>query len=330
MHKFRFSFNIFGVRSRQEFVDECRQAEQFGYDEVFSADHLGMAAPFPVLIAAAEATRRMRVGTLVVNVPFWNPALLARDIATTDVLTDGRLDVGLGAGHMKWEFDAAGLTWTPFPARVAALQHAIRELRQYFEGKIEQPPPARPLPRPVQRAGFGGSGPPLLVGGTGDSVLRIGAQHAQILGVAGAYQVKGAPPGTFRLGTAEETDKKVAFARRCAGARAAVIEWHLLAQAVIITDDRRAAAQQLLAEERQDAERQDAERRDGESTSMGQERPMLTVEEALETPFLLIGTVDEIAAQLRRARERWGFSFITVHEPYMPTFAPVIERLSGE
>jgi probable F420-dependent oxidoreductase len=318
MHRFRFSFNIFGIRSRQEFVDECRQAEQFGYDEVFSADHLGLAAPFPVLIAAAEATRRLRVGTLVVNVPFWNPALLAREIATTDVLTDGRLDVGLGAGHMKWEFDAAGITWAPFPARVSALERAIGELRRYFEGKIEQPAPSRPLPRPVQRVGFGGSGPPLLVGGTGDSVLRIAAQHAQIVGVAGAYQVKGAPPGTFRLATAEETDAKVAFARRCAGARAAAIEWHLLTQAVVITEDRRADAEQLLANYRRAAE------------AMGRERDVLTLDQALETPFLLIGTVEEIAAQLRRGRERWGLSFITVHEPYMSAFAPVIECLRGE
>jgi alkanesulfonate monooxygenase SsuD/methylene tetrahydromethanopterin reductase-like flavin-dependent oxidoreductase (luciferase family) len=136
--------------------------------------------------------------------------------------------------------------------------------------------------------------------------------------VAGAYQVKGAPPGTFRLGTAEETDAKVAFARRCAGARADQIEWHLLTQAVIITDDRRAAADELLADARRDVE------------ATGEEQHVLTVDQALETPFLLIGTVEEIAEQLRRARERWGFSFITVHEPYMPAFAPVIERLRGE
>jgi len=318
MRKFRFSFNIFGISSRQEFVDECRQAEEFGYDEVFSADHLGMAAPFPVLIAAADATQRLRVGTLVVNVPFWNPALLAREIATVDALTGGRLDVGLGAGHMKWEFDAAGIAWTPFPTRVVALERAIGELRRYFEGNIEQPESPWSMPRPVQRVGFGGSGPPLLVGGTGDSVLRIAAQHAQIVGVAGAYQVKGAPPGTFRLGTAEETDAKVAYARRWAAARTDEIEWHLLTQAVIITDDRRAAASELLADVRRDAD------------AIGDGQHVISVDQALETPFLLIGTVEEIAEQLRRARERWGFSFITVHEPYMPTFAPVIERLRGE
>src|SRR5215472_14950205 len=109
MRPFRFSFNIFGLTTRAAFVAECREAEAFGYDAVFSADHLGMAAPFPVLISAAEATQRLAVGTLVLNVPFWNPALLAREIATADILTSGRLIAGLGAGHMKWEFDEAGI-----------------------------------------------------------------------------------------------------------------------------------------------------------------------------------------------------------------------------
>jgi alkanesulfonate monooxygenase SsuD/methylene tetrahydromethanopterin reductase-like flavin-dependent oxidoreductase (luciferase family) len=78
---------------------------------VFAADHLGIPAPFPLLVAAADATERMRVGTLVLNAPFWNPALLAREVATTDILTGGRLELGLGAGHTKWEFDAAGIEW---------------------------------------------------------------------------------------------------------------------------------------------------------------------------------------------------------------------------
>jgi probable F420-dependent oxidoreductase len=320
MREFRFSFNIFEITSRPAFANECRQAEELGYDEVLSADHLGLPAPFSVLVAAADATERMRVGTLVVNVPFWNPALLAREIATADVLTDGRLDVGLGAGHMKWEFDAAGIDWARFPARVAAMEQAIPAIQRYFEGKIDHPPLGWPMPQPRQRTGFGGFGPPLLIGGTGDSVLRVAAQHAQIVGVAGACQVKGAPPGTFRLATAQETDEKVAFARRCAGARAEEIEWHLLTQAVIVTDDRRGAAEELLV----------TSSRRAEEAGVDSGSPnVLTLDQALETPYLLIGTVDEIAAQLGRGRERWGFSFITVHEPYMAAFAPVIERLRG-
>ena len=104
MTGFRFSYNIFGIRSGEEFAETCRRSERHGYDTVFAADHLGVASPFPTLVAAASATQRLRVGTLVLNAPFWNPTLLARDVATTDVLTGGRLELGLGGGHMKWEF----------------------------------------------------------------------------------------------------------------------------------------------------------------------------------------------------------------------------------
>jgi hypothetical protein len=99
---FRFSYNIFGIGSGEDFAETCRRGERHGYDTVFAADHLGVASPFPALVAAAAATQRLRVGTLVLNAPFWNPTLLAREVSTTDVLTGGRLELGLGAGHMKW------------------------------------------------------------------------------------------------------------------------------------------------------------------------------------------------------------------------------------
>lgn len=172
----------------------------------------------------------------------------------------------------------------------------------------------------MQRSGFGGFGPPLLVGGTGDAVLRIAAQHAQIVGVPGAYQVRGQPTGTFRIATADEVDERIAFARSCAGGRADEIEWHLLVQAVVVTGDRRGAAQELIAQWRGHFE----------AAQATDPRAVPTVEELLETPFVLIGTQDEIAAQLRRSRDRWSFSYVTVHEPYMRDFAPVIERLGGQ
>ena len=317
MRDFRFSYNIFSVTTREDFVAECWAAEGYGYDSVFAADHLGIPAPFPLLVAAAEATQRLRVGTLVLNAAFWNAALLAREVATTDILTDGRLELGLGSGHMKWEFDEAGIGWQGPTARAATLERLIADLERFFRTEFSQLRDGDAGPKPVQRTGFGGYGPPLLVGGTGDVVLRIAGQHAQIIGVAGIYQVTGQPPGTFRLGTAAEIDERVAFARAQAGARADDIEWHLLVQTVVVTDDRRAAAEELVTRYRQHFE----------SLGVTDERAVPTVEEALETPFVLIGTVDEIAAQLRRSRERWGYSYITVHGPYMRTFAPVIERV---
>jgi probable F420-dependent oxidoreductase len=305
MRDFRFSCNVFAVPGREAFVDRCRQAERYGYDTVFAPDHLGAPAPFPVLVAAADATERLRVGTLVLNVAFWNPALLAREVATTDILTDGRLELGLGAGHMKWEHDRAGIPWEPFGARADRLADTIRELGQAFRADGERALPGGRAPRPLQQRGFQGYGPPLIVGGTGDRILKIAAEHADIVAIAGAYQVKGQPPGTFRLGTVAEADDRIRFARHHAGARAGEIEWHVLVQMVVETRDRRGTAAKLAAES-------------GTAT---------TVEELLETPFLLIGTVDQMAEQVRRQRERYGFTYLTVHDPYMEAFAPVIERL---
>ncbi|GAB2804945.1 TIGR03621 family F420-dependent LLM class oxidoreductase [Actinoallomurus bryophytorum] len=314
MADFRFSFNILTVDSQEKFVETCRQGERYGYDTVFAADHLGHEAPFPVLVAAAAATERMNVGTLVLNVPFWNPALLAREAITTDVLTGGRLELGLGAGHMKWEFEEAGIPWEPFGERADRLEATIRELGRLFKADgYPQQAAAREsmglgVPRPVQRRGFDGTGPPLIVGGTGDRVLRIAAEHADIVAIAGAYQIKGQPPGTFRIGTAEEAAERVRYARKVAGERASRIEWHVLAQLVLETADRRAAAEAVL----------------------DRYGPMMTTDELLDTPFVLVGTVEEMAGQIIRNRGRFGFSYYTVHGPYMETFAPVIERVRAE
>jgi probable F420-dependent oxidoreductase len=311
MTDFRFSFNVFGIDSRDAFVRTCRRGEAQGYDTVFTADHLGIAAPFPALVTAAEATERLQVGTLVLNVPFWNPSLLAREVATTDVLTDGRLELGLGAGHMKWEFDEAGIPWEAFGDRADRLEATIEDLGRLFAaGGYEQQEALReglgsPVLRPVQRRGFGGYGPPLIVGGTGDRILRIAAERADIVAIAGAYQIKGQPPGVFRFGTAADADERVAYARRCAGERADRIEWHVLTQGVVVTGDRRAAAEKVLE----------------------QAGPVMSVDDLLETPFMLIGTVEELAEQILRGRERYGFTYYTVHAPYMDAFAPVIERV---
>lgn len=311
MTGFRFGFNHFGLRAAPDFAEFCRTAESYGYDVFVGADHLGSPAPFSEVVAAAAATERLRVGTFVINIGFWNPHLLARETATADVLTGGRLELGLGAGHMKWEFDAAGIEWEPLPARVDRLERTIDELGRLFassgyeERAAHREAFAIPDIAPVQKQGFGGHGPPLLIGGTGDRVLRLAARHADIVGFGGLYQLEGQPPGTFRLATAAETDDRVRFVREQAGDRAASIESNALVQMVVVTDDRRAKAEELVAGRLE----------------------TLTVDEALETPFLLIGTEAQIAEQIRANRERYGFSYITTHGPYMEILGPIIERL---
>jgi probable F420-dependent oxidoreductase len=308
---FRFSTNIFGLESRADFLAYCRQVEALGYDTLFAPDHLGSIAPFQMLVAAAEATSRLRLGTLVLNVPFWNPALLAREIVAADILTEGRLEVGLGAGYEKWEFDEAAIAWQGFRARAQRLEATIEEIARilaaggYEQRRARDEGWGRSPLVPVQKSGFGGFGPPLLVAGMGERVLRIAARHADIIGIAGLKQLKGGPPGAAQMCTAEETDELVRFARSEAGGRADALEWNVLVQAVKVTDDRRAVAAELA----------------------GRDDETLSADEILATPFFLIGTVDEIAAQILRNRDRYGFTYYTVHEPFAQDLAPVIERV---
>jgi probable F420-dependent oxidoreductase len=293
MRGFRFGVNARGIKSREVLTRLCRDAEEHGYDVLLVPDHLGpnSPAPFPALVAIADVTERLRVGPFVLNVGFWNPYMLAREVATTDHLTGGRLELGLGAGHMKSEFDAAGIPWQPFGERIQRLASTIDELDRLFSDGL---------------GGFDNRArPPLMIAGSGLRTLRLAAERADIVGHTGILQAPGKPPGTFRLGTAADMDERIRVFREHAGARAGDIESNILIQRVVVTENRRAAAEQLIAENRDE----------------------LTVEEVLEAPCLLIGTVREIVEQVTERRERWGFSYICVHEPYLGEFGRIIEAL---
>src|ERR1700712_1129830 len=121
MGNFKFGVSLRAVESRDQWVAKCRRAEEIGYDVITVPDHLGRPSPFPALSVAATVTERLRVGPLVMNVPFYNPTLFARDVATTVQLTGDRLDLGLGAGHMKREFDDAGLPFHRAAERIGFL-----------------------------------------------------------------------------------------------------------------------------------------------------------------------------------------------------------------
>ncbi|MFE0172031.1 LLM class F420-dependent oxidoreductase [Streptomyces sp. NPDC059002] len=291
---FRFGVNMVNLSTGDEWRKKCRRAEELGYDVILVPDHLGAPAPFPSLVAAAEATERPRVGTFVLNTGFWNPALLAREVATTDALTGGRLELGLGTGYVKAEHDAAGLPWGSPGERVSHLRDAVKKLDELLGSDEHQP---RPLQKPR---------PPLLIGGNGDRMLKLTAEHADIAAFTGAKATPGDNSGAMRHLTAEELDERVAAYRRFAAHRTEPAELNLLIQMVEVTDDRRAAIRPVL-----------------------DYIPHLTEDTALELPLLLIGTVQQIADQLRAQRERYGFSYITVLEPYFETFGPVIEELSG-
>ncbi|BAC74794.1 MULTISPECIES: LLM class F420-dependent oxidoreductase [Streptomyces] len=291
---FRFGVNLLDPAPAEEWRAKCRRAEELGYDVILVPDHLGMPAPFPALVAAAEATERVRLGTFVLNAGFWNPALLAREVATTDALTGGRLELGLGTGYVQAEHDTAGLPYGSPRERVDHLVRTVEELERLL-GSPEHRPGIVQKPRV-----------PLLIGGNGDRMLRLTAEHADIAAFAGAHLVPGSTTGKLAPVTAGELDERVARYRRLAADRAEPAELNLLVQMVAVTEDRAAAVQGL------------------------RERvPQLTEEQVLELPIVLVGTPAQITAQVLAQRERYGFSYLTVLEPYMEAFAPVIEALRG-
>ncbi|MFE8948372.1 LLM class F420-dependent oxidoreductase [Streptomyces sp. NPDC007856] len=285
---FRFGVNLLTPAPAAEWRAKCRRAEELGYDVILVPDHLGMPAPFPALVAAAEATRRPRLGTFVLNAGFYNPALLAREVATTDALTGGRLELGLGTGYVPAEHETAGLPYGSPGERVDHLRHTVAELgRLLASGE---------LPR---------SRVPLLIGANGDRMLRLTAEHADIAAFTGARP--GSAPGSLEPLTAEELDERVARYQRLAAGRAEPAELNLLIQLVAVTDDPQPVLKPLL-------ERQ----------------PQLTLDAALALPIVLAGPLEELVARVRAQRERFGFSYLTVLEPYMEAFAPVMERLREE
>lgn len=281
---FRFGASLLTSSPAAEWRARCQRVEELGYDVILVPDHLGMVAPFPALVAAAEATERPRLGTFVLNAGFWNPTLLAREVATTHDLTDGRLELGLGTGYVQAEHDTAGLPFGSPGERVDQLRRMVEEL-----GRLLDAAKCRV---------------PLLLGGNGDRMLRLTAEHADIAAFAGASLEPGSTTGKLAPVDAAEFGQRVARYREFATDREEPAELNLLIQLVAVTDDPASALRPLL-----------------------DRRPDLTLEQVLDLPVMLVGTLDEITAKVRALRDRYGFSYLTVLEPYMEAFAPVMAEL---
>lgn len=195
---FRFGVGIHAVKSPAALRETARRMEELGFDVLNVADHLGASAPFPTLATAAAATSTIRLGTYVLNACFYKPALLARDIADVDLLSDGRLEVGLGAGYVREEFEAAELPFPSAARRIDYLEHVTTYLATH------QP------------------NVPILIAGNGDRLLTVAARHADIVGLTGARVVDAADP----------LAERIAFVRAAAGERFDALELNLAITAV--------------------------------------------------------------------------------------------------
>ena len=195
---FRFGLSMRFIKSRAAFVDKAKRAEDLGFDVLCVPDHLGAAAPFPTLTAVAMGTTRIRLSMYVLNAAFYKPALLSRDLQALDLLSDGRVEIGLGTGYVREEFEAAELPYPSAGARVDYLEHMTTYVREHHPTV------------------------PILIAGNGDRVLTLAARHADMIGLTGA-NVRGAD---------DPLAERVEFVRNAAWDRFDALELNLAITAV--------------------------------------------------------------------------------------------------
>jgi probable F420-dependent oxidoreductase len=237
---------------------------------------------------------------LVINNDFHHPALLAAEYANLDHLTGGRVELGIGAGHSFTEYAAMGLTFDPPKVRKARMAEALEIVRRLLDGETVTFDGEHYRMRDVQTMRSLQDHLPIMAGVNGPAALAHAAQHADIMGLMMLGRTLEDGQSHEVRWEADRLDRTVAYIREHAAGRD--VELNALVQVVQVTDDRDAAIRELLAE-----------------------IPTLPFDDAASTPFLAIGTHDEIAAHLQRCRERWGISYFSVRT--IDDFQPVIERL---
>ncbi len=286
----------------------ARKVESLGYSTLFIPDHLDdQYAPLVALTVAAEATDRLNVGTLVLDNDFRHPLVLAKECATLDLLSEGRLEVGLGAGWLRSDYDESGIAYDEAAVRVDRLEEALLVVRELwsnesvtFSGDHYRLADAHGLPRP-HRPG----GPKLIVGGGSPRVLRLAARHADIVGVNPRLAAGKLDASVIAETAPAAYERRLGWVREAAGERIDDIELQSLTFAVQIGRPQAVVAQELAA-------------------IFG-----YPAEEVAESSVALLGTEDEIVETLLRRREELGFSYWVLHEAEIDTFAPIVARLAG-
>lgn len=287
----------------REWRDRVVRIDDLGFDVLLMPDHLGLMSPFPPLVAAAGASGRLRLGVQVTNINFWNPALLARDAATTDLLSDGRLELGLGAGHAQEEFTAIGVPYERPAQRVALLEAAVPVLRELLAGGTVT------TTTPLDMADCGLGLPraqttvPLMVGGNGDRVLALAGTHADIVGLVGFTSGTGRTHTDLSHFTWVGLADRIAHVRRSAGDRFDALELSVLVQHVAVADDRDAALAAFIGD------------------------APVPVDAVADSPFVLAGSAGHIAAQLARLRDEHGVTYVTAFESSAAALAQAMAHL---
>ncbi len=315
LHPFRFGVMSEHMSSAEAWGATARQAEQLGYSTLFIRDHFipepfGVQfAPMIALMAAADATKTLRVGSLVLDNDYHHPVVLAKEAATLDVLSHGRFELGLGAGWAKTEYQRAGISFDAPGIRVGRLEEAVHVIKGLFadepltfSGAYYRIDQLNGYPKPIQQPH-----PPLLIGASGKRMLAIAAREANIIGILNSDYSTGIEIDDPLKRAPAAMIEKIQWIRQAAGERFDQVELNMVI-APILTADRRQGAEYCA-------------RQHGWNTI----RP----EDVLEMPSMFIGSVEQISEQMDERRERYGFSYYIVSDADMETFAPIVARLAG-
>lgn len=299
------------VRSAGEWRDFARKVEDLGYSTLSVGDHLtGGHGPVAAIGAAAAVTTRLRVGALTFGNDYRHPVTLAQEAATLDLLSEGRLEFGIGAGWMHADYERAGLTFDPAGVRVERLAEALDVLEGLwsgepftFSGTHYQLRGLAGRPRPVQRPH-----PPVLVGGSGTRVLTLAGARADIVGLNVNLRAGHLGPEMASSATRTATEHKLEVVRAAAAGRAVAPELQVYVHVVAVGKHGDATGAGLA----------------GAAAALG-----LDEAEAARSPHALVGTVDDVVDGLEERRAALGISYVSVSAAAIDAMAPVVARLVG-
>jgi probable F420-dependent oxidoreductase len=311
---FRFGMQAARVIQPRDWTALARTAEASGYSSLMVPDHLGRLATFPALMAAAAVTQHIKLATYVLNQDWRPPAILAQEAASVQVLTGGRLELGIGAGWAKHEYLQTGITYDSASARVDRFAEYLTVVKGIlhareafsFDGAYFRIGQFQPMAWHTP--------PPILVGGGSPNILKTAGRLSDIISIS----TRASPDGRVDMSNIrlEAVEKKLDFIRAGAGQRFKDIELNMTVREVRVTDDRREAARALLDEWSRAPRRY---------ANVDQ----LTEDDLLDSPHEAIGTLEQIVKQLEAARDRWGINYIEVSSSDADAMAPVVRRLAG-
>lgn len=305
---FRFSVTAGGITNVTEFLELATKTEDLGYSTLTIPDHLdGQLAPIPALTAAAMATTTLRILTLVLANDYRHPVMTAKEAATLDLISEGRLELGLGAGWMKSDYEEAGIDYDKPSVRIRRLGEAVGIVKGLlgpdpvsFDGEFYNVSNMNGLPKPQQ------TNVPIMLAGGKEKILTLAATHADIVGINPSLTAGVIDERAGATATPNATDQKLEWIRSAAGDRLPDIELQTRVHMAAVVDNREELAATM-------------------GPALG-----LSAEDALDSPHALMGTVEQCIEQLQGWRERWGISYIGFSYDAVDQMAPVVAALAGK